>query len=215
MRLPASKEDNRLSQQRSRARQREYVASLERRIGEYERRGVHATMEVQCAARAVAVRNEKLLALLALHGVQQEEIDAFLEGPETAAAASSVPPPGLALAMRPLGARIGTGSPAQQEVMGGVDRGQPDKTEKLTVSNNDVHACNPFGESRTRDATANEATCMNSTSEMTSCDTAATIIVNLRGHGDIVEARQALGCASSAPCSVKNTHLFQLMDEMP
>ena len=46
-----------------------------------ERRGVQATKEVQEAARAVAAKNEKLLALLALHGVSDDEINAFLTYP--------------------------------------------------------------------------------------------------------------------------------------
>ncbi|KAK6859447.1 hypothetical protein PG995_003083 [Apiospora arundinis] len=82
VRVPADREANRQSQQQVRQRQREYLASLEKRVAEYERQGVHATIEVQQAARAVAATNQKLLALLKIHGVQDAEIDAFLLEPE-------------------------------------------------------------------------------------------------------------------------------------
>ncbi|KAK8068849.1 hypothetical protein PG994_005465 [Apiospora phragmitis] len=81
VRVPADREANRRSQQQARQRQREYVAGLESRLAEHESRGVQATMEVQRAARAVAATNEKLLALLKMHGVQEAEIDAFLREP--------------------------------------------------------------------------------------------------------------------------------------
>lgn len=46
---------------------------------EYERRDAAATAEMQRIAQAVTWRNERLLALLALRGVSQVEIDAFLQ----------------------------------------------------------------------------------------------------------------------------------------
>jgi hypothetical protein len=48
---------------------------------------------------------------------------------------------------------------------------------------------------------------------VTSCDDAANIIADFQGHGDPLRARSALGCGDSTDCHVKNTTLFQLMDE--
>lgn len=51
---------NTLNQRASRARKQEYITSLEGKIREYEQRGVHATSEVQNAARQVADENRML-----------------------------------------------------------------------------------------------------------------------------------------------------------
>lgn len=48
---------------------------------------------------------------------------------------------------------------------------------------------------------------------LTSCDDAANIIAQLQGHGDVLHARETLGCGDSPNCHIKNTRLFQLMDE--
>ncbi|KAK8104379.1 uncharacterized protein PG998_011412 [Apiospora kogelbergensis] len=93
VRVPADREANRQSQQQARQRQREYVASLEKKVTEYERRGVQATIEVQRAARAVAATNEKLLALLKVHDVQDAEIEAFLREPTPEQGAKATAPP--------------------------------------------------------------------------------------------------------------------------
>ncbi|RFN48720.1 hypothetical protein FIE12Z_7039 [Fusarium flagelliforme] len=46
------------------------------------------------------------------------------------------------------------------------------------------------------------------------CMEAATILAQIRGHGDISNARASLGCASNDNCMVRNTDLLTLMDEM-
>lgn len=48
--------------------------------------------------------------------------------------------------------------------------------------------------------------------DATSCETAAWIIANLRGHDDAEEVRVELGCPSHADCTVKNTAVFDAMD---
>lgn len=67
------------NQRRSRARHKEYVEGLQRKIQEHERRGVEATLEMQQAARNVAVENSRLRILLKYRGVSDEEIDKFLQ----------------------------------------------------------------------------------------------------------------------------------------
>lgn len=74
---PASASRNRDHQRRSRARRREYVADLQQRLQQYERRGVEATLEMQQASRAVALENQMLRALLYARGVSQQEIDVY------------------------------------------------------------------------------------------------------------------------------------------
>ena len=46
-----------------------------------------------------------------------------------------------------------------------------------------------------------------------SCETAATIISQMRGDGDDAAARASLGCNPGQVCSIKNSFLMQIMDE--
>ena len=70
---------NREIQRRSRARRKDYIDDLERRVWQYQRDGVHATAEVQAAARKVADENYWLHSLLAKHGVSTAEIQEHLD----------------------------------------------------------------------------------------------------------------------------------------
>ncbi|KAL6872854.1 hypothetical protein J3F83DRAFT_587893 [Trichoderma novae-zelandiae] len=47
----------------------------------------------------------------------------------------------------------------------------------------------------------------------TSCDTAASILVDLHHHVDPERARAALGCKGSSSCTVSNIKIFQLLDK--
>ncbi|RYO85383.1 hypothetical protein DL766_000456 [Monosporascus sp. MC13-8B] len=89
IRIPEDPARNRENQQRCRARRREHIRELERRVREYERRDAEASYGMQRAAQAVAWKNERLLALLALHGVSRGEIDAFLQPPGSVGAAAT------------------------------------------------------------------------------------------------------------------------------
>ncbi|KAK0735807.1 hypothetical protein B0T21DRAFT_368570 [Apiosordaria backusii] len=68
----------RTNQRLSRARRKEYISSLEARIREYEEKGVHATLEIQLAARKVAEENKKLRELLGKVGVSEFGIREYL-----------------------------------------------------------------------------------------------------------------------------------------
>ncbi|KAF4984137.1 hypothetical protein FZEAL_604 [Fusarium zealandicum] len=82
------------NQRRSRARHKEYVEGLQRKLQDYERRGVEATLEMQQAARNVAVENSRLKILLGYHGVSNEDVDKFLQSfpdqPATDAAKATI-----------------------------------------------------------------------------------------------------------------------------
>lgn len=81
------------NQRRSRARRKEYVENLERKVQEYERRGVEATLEMQHAARTVALENSRLKMMLERMGAGESDVDAFLaacQDREAAEALSSV-----------------------------------------------------------------------------------------------------------------------------
>jgi hypothetical protein len=46
-----------------------------------------------------------------------------------------------------------------------------------------------------------------------SCETAASIIIEMRGDGDVESVRASLGCAGRESCSVRNSTVLQIMDE--
>lgn len=48
----------------------------------------------------------------------------------------------------------------------------------------------------------------------TSCDTAASILVDLHHHMDTEQARAALGCRGSESCNVSNIKIFQLLEKL-
>ncbi|ERT01700.1 hypothetical protein HMPREF1624_02954 [Sporothrix schenckii ATCC 58251] len=66
------------NQRRCRARQKELVQDLQRRLQDYERRGVQASIHMQHAARAVSEENRRLRSLLARYGVSGDEIEQHL-----------------------------------------------------------------------------------------------------------------------------------------
>ncbi|KAK1973491.1 hypothetical protein LZ30DRAFT_787771 [Colletotrichum cereale] len=66
------------NQRRSRARHKEFVDELQRKVQEYEKRGIEASLQMQKAASDVAVENSRLRALLASRGVSSDQVDAYL-----------------------------------------------------------------------------------------------------------------------------------------
>ena len=66
------------NKRRHRARHKEYVLDLERRLAETREQGVQATKEVQIAAHRVARENAKLRDLLRRIGYSEQAIDAWV-----------------------------------------------------------------------------------------------------------------------------------------
>ncbi len=62
---------------------------MQRRLDEYEKQGVEATLQMQQAARTVAMENARLRLLLARRGVHSAEVDKFLGMFDTGAAAAA------------------------------------------------------------------------------------------------------------------------------
>lgn len=46
-----------------------------------------------------------------------------------------------------------------------------------------------------------------------SCETAASIIIEMRGEGDVNSIRASLGCAGRESCTVRNSTVLQILDE--
>lgn len=71
------------NQRRSRARRKEYLQELEARLRQCELHGIEASAEIQLAARKVADENRKLRGLLALHGIGEDSIEAYMHSSPT------------------------------------------------------------------------------------------------------------------------------------
>ncbi|KAK7750844.1 hypothetical protein SLS62_007243 [Diatrype stigma] len=231
IRLPGDPARNRQSQQRSRARRKEYVEELEARVRDYERRDAEATRDMQRAARAACWENGRLLALLALHGVSRAAVDAFLAqeaaGPVGNGNANGHSPSANAgLVIAPV-ERFGvphttdmsssTQSRADQSLRSrsgllaapGAEHADGNLLSTSRCERDVRKACPP---SDAEIAFPEDETEIPPT-HATPCDAAASIIAELQGHGDTAEARGLLGCKDSSNCHVKNTRLFQLMVE--
>ncbi|KAK0749857.1 hypothetical protein B0T18DRAFT_427913 [Schizothecium vesticola] len=195
---PQSVLANRQSQQRSRARKADLVASLRDQVAAYERAGVAATLEMQRAARAVMEENERLRALLA---------------------ASSAPP---GLRCGNCGWRIGEEGKAELEAAhvlrglieaaaarGGAcardeRRGECERTGG--------EGCCPPEEEDDEAAQATPGSVLE-----TSCEAAVDILTELqrsRGEVDAGQVRDSLGCDGAGTCRVSNTRLFDIMDKI-
>ncbi|PSS18359.1 hypothetical protein M430DRAFT_18958 [Amorphotheca resinae ATCC 22711] len=84
--IPASKANLariRNNQRRSRARRKEYLQELEARLRQYELHGIETSVEIQIAARKVADENRKLRGLLLVHGIGDDNVEAYLQSPPT------------------------------------------------------------------------------------------------------------------------------------
>ncbi|KAI0866392.1 hypothetical protein F4860DRAFT_137855 [Xylaria cubensis] len=209
VRPPADAAQNRENQQRSRARRREYLASLEARVRDFESREVQATQAMQRAAQEVAWVNERLMELLAAKGVAREEVDEFLR--READAPRDVEQ----------GSKARRASSFRVEDVGGACQGVENRKNSTTHGGDvadtgiGITSTAAVDEHRMNVSSSKPSVGVDegSSAHVTSCDDAASIIAEFHGHGDVSHARQVLGCGDAARCHVKNTRLFQLMDE--
>ncbi|USP75910.1 hypothetical protein yc1106_03184 [Curvularia clavata] len=273
------------NQRRSRNQRKELIQDLQRRVQEYELKGVAATQEMQRAARKVAEENSRLRSLLASRGVTRDEVEAYLRSFDLGTAPSR---PALPAQTQPQGAptvqSVATNHvhwrmpPARQSPMPtpvtplapstlqppAQPRAEPQRTDEpcsdvvSTDSGSGKHGtatvtstlqkpaapaipdhlscCRP-ADGDTHDPSApsfpmlqDDAECPNTTScfcppvsapkersfdagLLISCETAATIIAEMRGNGDRGHIRASLGCVGDGECTVKNTRVLELMDE--
>ncbi|KAH9908552.1 hypothetical protein F4778DRAFT_795958 [Xylariomycetidae sp. FL2044] len=236
VRPPPDAPRNRANQRECRARRRAYVADLERRVRDHEARGVQATREVQMAARAVARRNERLMLLLERLGVGRGVVEGFVRADEGDGEGGDLRGSGGIGGIggggdgdvMPVGdrGRERGGEEEREREEGGGCMGvlqRPDSAGPNVVDDDvdvDVDAArrddHPITVCDGGVATTITTTTTASAEEgslITSCDQAAVIIAGLQGHGDATQARRSLGCETVRNCHVKNTRLFQLMDE--
>ncbi|KAF3087269.1 hypothetical protein TWF569_008956 [Orbilia oligospora] len=199
------------NQRRSRANKKEYVASLEQKIAEYNAQGVQATIEMQTAARAVALENERLRKLLGEVGVSSERINSYLQSfsvsPEPQTQRLEIPkcmqceklPRIAGSCVGPCG---GSRKPTDKRVLPPPDMPEPKVREvrPAEIFKTGPSFCSEYGGDTTLE---------------TPCEAAASIILQMKGHGDKSTLYTKFGCRSGSigSCTIKNTDLFRIMDE--
>ncbi|KAK6333144.1 hypothetical protein TWF718_010967 [Orbilia javanica] len=199
------------NQRRSRANQKELVNSLQQRLREYETKGSHASVEMQRAARKVALENQRLRMLLQQEGVLPAEIDHYLSSFE------------LGLQFEALGDLISRHRKSQTSILNGAISRSPDSL------NNEEALSSVDGEGEILNLkniiledTSDESRCEGAEISITPadskfempCERAADIILQMRGDGDEQAVFSQLGCEGPASCTMKNTTVFQLLDEI-
>ncbi|KAI0016400.1 hypothetical protein F4780DRAFT_683351 [Xylariomycetidae sp. FL0641] len=207
VRTPADAAQNRANQQRSRARRRAHVAALEARVRELEARDAQASVEMQRAARHVAWRNAKLLELLESRGMTGEEVESWLRAREEEERRGD----GCASSAVKRKEKGPLQPEAKQQQIVAAERTGPEEGRqcKTTGDGRRTTVC----QGGMRHSTLDPRVDGGSVALITPCDAAASIIADFQGHGDATQARGILGCGSEKNCHVKNTRLFQLMDE--
>lgn len=186
------------------------------RLREYELRGAESNLQIQRAARAVALENQHLRRLLARHGVSAAEVERFLQACGNDGDGDDSSPPSKAPAA--LSSEIMHSSSAAN-----TQRNQEAGT-CASLSSRDGNTggrlpAPPLTSEPGRHASTAvpissiQALTSKTTTLETHCDDAAGIIAQLRGDGDSARARALLGCSGSTDCVVRNTVLFQLMDQ--
>jgi hypothetical protein len=190
IKTPATKLQLRDNQRRSRARKKDLIDDLKRRVDEYERCGVQASVDMQNAARAMAFENDRLRGLLALHGISPDSLGrhvGLMYGSQRCHHCGSIVP------------QFRDESPGQHVQLhhDGIVKSEPSFNSHADVS-----------------STVEDPSQTTSALEML-CDAAAIIVADVHGHGDKARAMASFGCHETANCRVKNVRVLDALDSAP
>ena len=180
------------NQRRSRARRKEYIQELEIRLRHCERSGIQASQELQVAARNVALENVRLRTLLKTHGVAENEIDGCVNAANQELQAA--------------GSRAKAGAnPADAVQHDAVEREAPlRRATAMQISEAPFNA---------RQHSQSAVSAIHHDQNLTSCETAAWMIANLRGLDNTDAVRAELGCSDKTYCTVNNLEVFNQLDD--
>lgn len=226
----------------SRERRRDLLRELQARVYAYEQQGVEVSQEIQRAARQVNERarqmeaeNKALRGLLQTMGVAEAQVNDYLC--QTLPTGAVVPHESHDSLVHTV---ITNGRPILPSVSTLLNRERPPSPvvdPALSLLNAQPNMSifehrNPLDQSflsrngyrpvsarelRAPDSAVasrpdNIDACCDPGTE-TSCEEAAAILADMQGHGNPSRAREALGCAGSSPCRVKNIKIFELLDQ--
>ncbi|EHK50369.1 hypothetical protein TRIATDRAFT_169743, partial [Trichoderma atroviride IMI 206040] len=207
------KDQNREIQRRSRARRAEVMNDLKKQVEAYQQQGATASLEMQKVAQAVAFENRRLRNLLKIHGVSQDDVERYIAMPSAPLSdtqASSHEPGSLRC--RACGStsivaeKLPVALLADQSRVGS-NISQEDTYPQPSTSVRSMPILPDKNIAIETVPTADHSDVME-----TSCDTAASILVDLHHHADTQRARAALGCKGPNSCTVNNIKIFQLLE---
>ena len=228
------------NQRRSRARRKEYIQDLEKRLHKYQTEGIHATREVQEAGRKVAVENSLLRSLLILHGVSDQRVQEYLrahradiflpiprsdvvqeershlgQSPRLSIVDSGGPSPTSYKRNDPPPERTATEPTSSTLSLSPAIHQQVDISDSQ-ISDGDSELSVPFDSSTSNTSRLhppNTHQDSRQSGQCTPCETAAGIISSMRSYPDMQDVRSELGCQSSASCMIRNMDIFQLLNK--
>ncbi|PYH79059.1 hypothetical protein BO82DRAFT_341385 [Aspergillus uvarum CBS 121591] len=221
------------NQRRSRARRKEYLQDLEQRLRRFELLGVQATQEVQAAGRKLAIENAHLRSLLRLHGVSDQQVQAYLTDQSTHLNPPTCRPEAFSearsSARKCLPSTLGSGGESPRSVSSLNNTSSSGKiTSTLAPSSPAAHQQRALSDDQPLDrelpATIDDSrydssewsptSRYQSVGQSTPCETAAGIIKSMRSYYDAQDIRSELGCQSDTNCMVRNMDIFRLLDEV-
>jgi hypothetical protein len=161
---------------------------------------------MQAAARRVARENSQLRILLASHGVGSEDITRFIHdregyflsnpatGPLNTAHQDCIDVPEGSVQIGSVELELNTSTPNSAQTLPNF--------RSICGPRHD-RVLSPGIPNDSRDRLFLEM----------SCETAASIIASMRGNVDHEQVRLQLGCGGREQCIVKNTEVFQVLDQ--
>ena len=199
----ALKSRNRLNQQRSRARRREYQQDLEVRFKACEKTGVTATVAVQNAAKKVLEENKKLWDLLRSLGVRDDDILRHVNSADGVPSRRELE---LAMEARDCGgpseATSSDGERSQLKIVANEE--ESDSQYGLKNNTPVLDQVQPFPSAPLDlDALAFPST---------ACTSATALLIDMQCNLPAYELRAALGCSDNDNCTVDNETLLAVMD---
>lgn len=220
------------NQRRSRARRKEYVRDLEQRLRRFEILGVEVTQEIQAAGRKVAAENVLLRSLLRHHGIREKEIQEYLEShatnpipPTSSSAVNSHPPATNSDNLKShdtfqLNTICRESNREPNHLLRDIGAIRVESSPSDSIAHSCSSPLHPYASTAERSATGDvpnsigmQVNRARDTAHSTSCETAANLIITIRGHADIRDVRSELGCHSESNCTVRNMDIFDILDK--
>ncbi|KAK5993783.1 hypothetical protein PT974_07220 [Cladobotryum mycophilum] len=216
------------NQRRSRARRKEYVEGMQRKLQDYETKGVAATLEMQQAARDVAIENSRLRLLLAHNGISGQVIDGFLQsfnGQDSAEAEEQLLKMQAAMPSTTTGTSTSTMATLFPEhahvdklavlASASVQQSWHGADSNYSLASDDSTTAPSTGPVTPSSSAANTPSSndqdFDSPMEM-SCDAAAQIIARMQGCGERDHPKANLGCHGQGDYLVQNSAFLQILE---
>ncbi|KAF3940815.1 hypothetical protein ABW19_dt0202447 [Dactylella cylindrospora] len=179
---------------------------------------------MQTAARAVAFENERLRELLYSVGVSRDGLDRYLNScrnrePHLPIETSKTPPPNETCKTVTIQERMGHDPEPETDPISPGNTPLQLHVAPSTLSASHAKSSNepePEPESDSPNLCSKGDNTASAAAMETSCKIAAKIISQMRGNSEEEAVYSRLGCEGglAKTCTVKNTVLFQLMDEV-